>query len=732
MAALIFAAFLCLYVGTMAPALAPYRDTGEMASAAATLSVAHPTSYPSYVMLGHLAQKLPLGNAAYRLNLLSAAAAALACAAVFLLARRRWGAAAGAAAALLLGLDGTFRSIAQVQEMYSLWVLGGVGVLALALRLRDRYSTRLWRGFCFVYGLALTNRLDVLLWAPGLLWLALTDSEQAPEIPWAFCAFAVAPAAQALLGSNWPIVALAAATALWRRPRGAGLSWVAASGLCAAAGLSVYLFLPVRSATGPWLDWNHPALPANFAESLLRSRYGGTLDLLSKNYATGELFGANMLLYARHLWDAFSLPGLLLIAHGCATAFRADRRRWLGQAACWWWCGPVFLFLANLPPNPHAAAIVEPHYLLSDVILIVWAAEGAGALAAARAWLAPAAALAVAAAGLLPAKLARYQRREHLYSYDFAKTVLRHAPEGAVVVAKKDVQLYALWSYQTLQGWRPDVRVVAQGLAGSPWYVASWKRRDPALGAALGPLSDEQAWRRLGPVFATPDAEPPPSAKPRGVLSSLEPAEPVEPRLMELDVRRGRYDYETAQDFFTSDLVDSRAQPLYRLGAALGLAGRKDEARAALLEAWALHYDMAEPSMYLGYLAYAGGDLAGARALYALSSELYDRLLARAAEYRALPAVTQGIRRGAAESFMHRGVVAEKLGDREQARLFYEESLRRAPLAQTHYDLAVLFWGRDWARAESELVEALKLEPGHAEARRYLAQLRATSAGRRR
>src|SRR5207302_40 len=164
---------------------------------------------------------------------------------------------------------------------------------------------------------------------------------------------------------------------------------LAVAGAAGAGGLSIYLFLPVRSATGPLLDWNHPAVLSNFLDSILRTRYGGTLDLISRNYATGEMFGDNLVRWGAHLWDAFGPAGLAAALAGCAAGFKEDRRRWLGRAACWWWSGPVFIFLANMPPNPHAMAILEPHYLLSDAVLVFWTADGVAALAGALRALGP-------------------------------------------------------------------------------------------------------------------------------------------------------------------------------------------------------------------------------------------------------------------------------------------------------------------------------------------------------
>ena len=61
----------------MAPGLA-LEDSGEFATAAATLTLTHPPGYPLYLLVGRLALCLPAGNPAYRLSLLSAAATGIA------------------------------------------------------------------------------------------------------------------------------------------------------------------------------------------------------------------------------------------------------------------------------------------------------------------------------------------------------------------------------------------------------------------------------------------------------------------------------------------------------------------------------------------------------------------------------------------------------------------------------------------------------------------------------
>src|SRR5918994_1952753 len=84
-----------IYLRTMLPSTG-FWDTGEAQTVPPTLSIFHPTGFPVYTMLGWLWSQLPLGEVAWRMNLLSAVCVALSAGFVVLIVgqlvaeRHRW------------------------------------------------------------------------------------------------------------------------------------------------------------------------------------------------------------------------------------------------------------------------------------------------------------------------------------------------------------------------------------------------------------------------------------------------------------------------------------------------------------------------------------------------------------------------------------------------------------------------------------------------------------------
>jgi hypothetical protein len=194
-------ATLVLVIPTIAPGVISQAagDSAEFQTVAWVLGTAHPTGYPSYVILGFIASHLfPFGDPAYRMNLLQAflgaAAIAGAVALVQVMTRMRW---VALATGLLLLIMPTFSTVAvpfpasgMVQSTPVFWRLSTyadphmfhlalVAAIFLALVVWERRRTsedpeqnrradRWLVAAACLYGVALANHSLTMMLAPGI------------------------------------------------------------------------------------------------------------------------------------------------------------------------------------------------------------------------------------------------------------------------------------------------------------------------------------------------------------------------------------------------------------------------------------------------------------------------------------------------------------------------------------------------------------------------------------
>lgn len=335
----LFFLFLGIYAYTSSPTIAPYRDTGEMVCDIATLGIPHQPGYPLYVLLAKVITSLIfIGNLAYKLNFFSAICGAGALYVFYLLLIRFIPVWISFFICALFGLNFTFHTVSTVSEMYSLNILLVFILLFTAFNIFEKYSFKKIILLSYLLGLFMTNRMDILLTAPALAVLLL------------------------------PKVIIDLKTDFLKKFSIATVFFT--------LGFSLYLYLLVRSNANPLFDWSHPADIATFLAVITRKSYGSTLDLISLNYNMGELFFANMKHYLIHVFSNFNFV-LLLIPFGLYKLYLSSKGKFYSILTLFIITGPFFFFLANMPPNPHSLAIVEPNYLVPDIALLFWIAFGA-------------------------------------------------------------------------------------------------------------------------------------------------------------------------------------------------------------------------------------------------------------------------------------------------------------------------------------------------------------------
>jgi hypothetical protein len=300
--------FICLavYVPTVCP-IVSFTDNGELATVATTLSIAHPTGYPLFTLLGRIASMIPIVDPIiYRLNLFAAFVTAVSIGVFFKVVREMQRTSFFSAAekkqesgrqsfnnllsaigsSLLLAFSSTVWSQATSLEVYALHLLLILLAMFFFIRgveeqLRESGSTsRNLMAFSFVLGLSFTNHMTTVLLAPGFLYLY----------------FAV----------------LGGAENSWRRLMLMTPFFI--------LGLSVYLFLPIRSSSNPPLDWGN-------IDSLERFWW----HVSGKQYRVWMFEGwsvakKQLAVFVNDFSSEFSYPSWLFIAFGFANSWRAPKR----------------------------------------------------------------------------------------------------------------------------------------------------------------------------------------------------------------------------------------------------------------------------------------------------------------------------------------------------------------------------------------------------------------------
>ncbi len=441
------AVVLPVYLATLAPGLSwanQGTDGGDLITAAATFGVAHPSGYPTYLLLARMWQTIPFGPLAWRTNLFSAVSAAAAAGLLAALASRayggaqRWGLVGGMAAGLGFGLAPLLWSQAVITEVHALHALCA-GLLLWTVPEAEAKAAAPWiHGAAgLIAGLAVGNHLTTLLLLPAWLGLTAWHTRKQKRV--------------------WG----------WRL---AGL----------VLGLLVYAYVPMAASTRPPVNWGDARTLDGFAWVLSGAPYRELAFGLAPEFIAARIQGWAGLFINQFGWlgMVLALAGLFL-----GRAQDARPRAWTAWVVV---AGSGFAIGYNTSDS-HA-------YLLPVFqVLAVWLGVGvATGLEAAAHWrhgtLLRAAllagvglALAVNAAQNWPTVDASQDDRAE----KFGRRVMAMAPRDAVVVTQGDADTFALWYFHFALQQRPDLRVVVEPLLAFDWYRNSLQETYPDLGGDL-------------------------------------------------------------------------------------------------------------------------------------------------------------------------------------------------------------------------------------------------------
>ncbi len=161
-----------------------YWDTAELQVVAPVLGTAHPTGFPTYVLLAWVANILlsPFGDPAFRMNLFAGLCVAAAAAVTVDLVRALTRSALlGVMAGLGLALTGIVWKVGTQAEAHALHLALSAVLLRLLVAWEEGRRDRTLMAAAVVFGLAAGNHsLTLLFLPPILLYVAVVD----PEMLW--------------------------------------------------------------------------------------------------------------------------------------------------------------------------------------------------------------------------------------------------------------------------------------------------------------------------------------------------------------------------------------------------------------------------------------------------------------------------------------------------------------------------------------------------------------------
>ncbi len=485
--------WLTVYLFTVSPTV-NFIDSGELITAAYEPGIAHPPGYPLYVLMGYVSTHLLWGEVAWRLNILSSFWASMCVGALYFLILSLWSyiqssrvarettppkrirgsraiarpepgtpppniryttweilAASGAAS--LLGASASFWSRSAQAKMYSLHFFFIVLLYWFALGYRSAYerrgnsAARRWLVGLIVAGsFSFTNHLMTSLLVPGLALVVL-------------------------FGEGWN-----------KRLRAVLREWRVI--IPSLLPLLLYLYLPLRMAQDPYMNWGSPDSWGDFRRHISGWQY--------QAYWWQDVEKSIRLIqnYAAQQWGLLTLPILATSIAGGVYFYRLHSRLFIATAST---AAITLLFSIG-----YSISEIEPYLIPIYMMLTLWLGVGAVALASgvrtmfaqdkkltgndARppAYLAPLI-LAVTALVALVLQYPQQDRSRDHMAPAFVRNTFSELPNNSIVITDY-WDFYAPTYYlQHVMGERPDITVIDMSLLTYPWYTDQLRVYDPQL-----------------------------------------------------------------------------------------------------------------------------------------------------------------------------------------------------------------------------------------------------------
>lgn len=441
-AAGLWSCIFAVYYATMAPTVG-FIDSGELATAASTLGIAHPTGYPLFTLLGRLFSQIPIAQEeVVRLNIMSGLFTSFAAVTFFFLVlefveprtSQRNAAHIGSAvfASGALAFSQTFWKQGVSVEVYSLHLLLICLVLLSLMKAINTDAPSWWFFFALMFGLSFSNHLTTILLVPAAIYFFIVEHES------------VRMAFQRIVRLSVPFI----------------------------IGLSVYIVLPIRAASHPLLNWGNPQT----AEQLLWHVSGKQFRVWM--FSSTESARKQLQYFIERVpVEYFYLP-LIIAVMGMITVFAKDRKKFFG-------IGMLLLTCVGYSIN-YDIHDIDSYFLLAFLSLMIFAAYGMNFIIASMGLHNRQAVILPAIIGLVGIQVyqnwAEVDQRQNYYVEDYTKSILTSVPHNSIILSFQwDYLIAASYYFQHVRQFRSDVIILDKELFRRSWYVGQLEHMYPDL-----------------------------------------------------------------------------------------------------------------------------------------------------------------------------------------------------------------------------------------------------------
>ncbi len=428
-------------------------DIGDLVTAAFVGGVAHPPGYPLFTMLGHFLSSIPVPlPVVSRIALVSVGSAVAALALYYAFARsvvrNKWLAILSTS---VLAFSYLFWFHAEIPEVFGLIIFFVFAILYLAVRFYRKPNDSDLRLLAFTIGLSLTHHHTILLIFPAVALLVLR------HVKYLFAGWKCIPAAL----------------------------------LCLAAGLIVYLYVPIAASHNPVINWDDARTFPNFMRLLTRKDYGGFAPSVDNGVAVQV-----KLIFVRDYFSTlariYSYQIVFVAAVGVIGLFLADKWLLAALLTAFIVSGPFFVFYATTYITSASAwGVIERFYALSSMVFMFAVPYGFRQL---KEWFYRFLPRKIYAAALLAyfAIIPVYMIIYNFPRTDLSRTrigtnlgldVLNDVPTKSILYVDGDTKIFNVWYARYVLGARRDVDLMNPPGVGENTYlndrINDYYRRHP-------------------------------------------------------------------------------------------------------------------------------------------------------------------------------------------------------------------------------------------------------------